>query len=136
MKIYELPPEVIELIKEFLPRHTLVFTNKTFYNLYHYTIRSYIPLYENFVRDTIRRDNDFVFEKVLGENFERWINNRQYRYKNMNFANYIYFIMHFCIENNSNRCREVLISYLSKCDLCKNLHKKNVVKYINGKIRY
>ena len=133
MKIYELPQEVIELIKEFIPRHKLVFVNRTFYNLYHNIIANYIPLYENFVRDMIRRDNDIVFEKILGENFDRWINNRQYRYKNMVFNNYIYFIMHFCIENNSDRCREILLSYLSKRDLCRNLHKKNVVKYIKWK---
>jgi len=44
--------------------------------------------------------------------------------------NYIYFIMIFCIENNSERFRKVLLHYLNKRDLCRNLHKKIVVKYI------
>ena len=90
-------------------------------------------MYENFVRDTIRRDNEFVFEMVVRENIDSWLKNKQYRYKNMVFNNYIYFIMHFCIENNSERCREVLLHYLIKRDLCRNLHKKNVVKYIKWK---
>ena len=134
MKLFaSLPDDVINVIKEFLPYHKLVFLNKSFYNLYHHTIRKTIPLYENYVRDMIRRDNDIVFEKILIENFDRWINNRQYRYKNMVFNNYIYFIMNFCIENNSDRCREILLFHFTKRDLCRNLHKKNVVKYIKWK---
>lgn len=131
--INNLPDDIIKLIKEFIPHQKLVFVNKTFYNLYHYTIRNSIPLYENYVRDVIRRDNDYVFDKIIGENFDRWINDRQYRYKNMIFNNYIYFIMNFCIENDSDRCREVLLFHLIKRDLCRNLHKKNVVKYIKWK---
>lgn len=128
-----LPDDIINLIKEFLPRQKLVFTNKTFYNLYHYTIRKSIPLYENYVRDIVRRDNEFVFEKVVEENINLWIKNKQYRYKNMVFNNYIYFIMNFCIDNDSERCRLILFDFLSKRDLCRNLHKKNVVKYIKWK---
>ena len=129
-KISDLPDDIIKLIKEFIPYNTLVFVNKTFYNLYHHTIRKSIPMYENYIRDTIRRDNEFVFEKIIEENFNFWIKKRQYSYKNMIFNNYIYFIMNFCIENNSDRCREIVLNFLSKRDLCRNLHKKNVVKYI------
>lgn len=50
----------------------------------------------------------------------------------MIFANYIYFIIHYCIENNSDKCRLIIKNYLSKGNLCINQHKKNVVKYING----
>ena len=128
-----LPYDIIRYIKDFIPVNKLVFVNKTFYNLYHHTIRKTIPLYENYVRDTIRRDNDFVFEKIVQENFDLWLNRKQYMFKNMIFSNYIYFIMYFCIENNSERCREVLLQFLSKRDLCRNLHKKNVVKYIKWK---
>jgi len=131
--ISDLPDDIINLIKEFLPRQKLVFTNKSFYNLYHYTIRKSIPLYENYVRDIVRRDNEFVFEKVVEENINLWIKNKQYRYKNMVFNNYIYFIMNFCIDNDSERCRLILFDFLSKRVLCRNLHKKNVVKYIKWK---
>ena len=128
--ISDLPDDIINLIKEFIPRQTLVFTSKTYYDLYHHTIKNTIPLYENFVRDIIRRDNHVVFEKVIGENIDLWMKNRQYRFKNMIFNNYIYFIVYYCIENNSERCREIIHEYLKKRDLCRNLHKKNVVKYI------
>lgn len=129
-QISDLPDDIIRLIKEFIPVNKLVFLNKTFYNLYHHTIRKSIPLYDNYVRDIIRRDNQFVFEMVLRENINSWLKNKQYIYKNMVFNNYVYFIMNFCIENNSERCRELLLEFLSKRDLSRNLHKKNVVKYI------
>ena len=129
-KISDLPDDIINLIKEFMPRKTLVFTNKYCYHLYHHTIKNSIPLYENYVRDMIRRDNQIVLEKIIEENFSLWIKNRKCVYKNMIFNNYIYFIVHYCIENNSERCREIVHEYLKKRDLCRNLHKKKVVKYI------
>ena len=131
--ISDLPCDIINLIKEYIPRWKLVFVNKNFYDLYHYTIKKRIPLYNNYVRDMIRRDNEFVFERIIKENIELWLKKKEYFYKNMVFNNYIYFIMNYCIENNSERCRDVLINYLSKRHLCRNLHKKNVVKYIKWK---
>ena len=131
--ISDLPCDIINLIKEYIPRWKLVFVNKNFYDLYHYTIKKRIPLYNNYVRDMIRRDNDFVFERIIKENIELWLKKKEYFYKNMVFNNYIYFIMNYCIENNSERCRDVLSNYLSKRHLCRNLHKKNVVKYIKWK---
>jgi hypothetical protein len=133
IQISELPSEVIRLIHEFIPNSKRVFVNKTFYHLYHSTIRKTIPLYENYIRDIIRRDNNFVFEKVVQENIDFWLRSREYTYKNIIFRNYLYFVIHFCIENNSERCRKLLLELLEKRDLCRNLHKKNVVKYIKWK---
>jgi len=130
MKLNDLPDVIINLIKEFIPKQYLVFANKTFYNLYHHTIRNNIPLFDNYVRDMIRRDNNIVFDKILGENIDLWLKNRQYRYKNMVFSNYIYFVLHFCTENNSEMCHKILIKEFKKRDLCRNLHKKNIIKYI------
>ena len=132
-QICDLPNDILNLIEEFIPRGKLVFVNKNFYYLYHYTLKKTIPLYDNYIRDMIRRDNEFVFERIINENIELWIKKKEYFYKNMIFNNYIYFIMNYCIENNSERCRDVLNNYLSKRDLCRNLHKKNVVKYIKWK---
>ena len=85
-QISDLPDDIIRYIKEFISVNKLVFVNKTFYNLYHHTIRKTIPLYENYTRDTIRRDNEFVFEIVIRENIDYWLKNKQYRYKNMVFT--------------------------------------------------
>ena len=129
-KISELPDEIINHIKEFMPNCKLVFVNRYFYNLYHYTIRNSISLYENYIRDMVRRDNDFVFKKIIEENMERWIKNKNYVYKNMVFKNYSFFINYFCMEHNSQNCRKILYDYLNKCQLSINLYKKNTIKYI------
>jgi hypothetical protein len=93
-------------------------------------ITIYIPVYESYIRDMIKRDNYYIFERLIRENADSWINNRQYRYQYKVFSNYIYFVLYFCIENNSDRCRNILMEELSKRDLCRNLHKKNIIKYI------
>lgn len=131
--IYKLPEEVILIIKKYIPADWVIFVNKKNYILYHHLLCNMVPLYESYVRDTIRRDSDFVFEKILGENFDKWVKPKHYIYKNMVFGNFVHFIMAYCIENNSQKCRELLISFLVKRDLRQNQFKNNIVKYIKWK---
>lgn len=129
-KIKDLPYDIIRTILEFIPGEKLIFVNHEYYDVYHCLLRNNINNYESYVRDMIRRDNFIVFEKIVGENIDSWIDCRNYRYKDMVFNNYIYFILYFCAENNSEECRETLIKELKIRDLCRNLHKKKVIKYI------
>jgi hypothetical protein len=132
-KINQLPYEVINLIKEYIPNKNIVFVNKKFYLLYHNLIKISIINYENYNRDMIRRDNEMVFNMILRENYNKWCEIKQYRYKNMIFINYIYFIIYYCIEYDSNNCSNVINIFFKEHGLGKNLHKKNVVKYIRWK---
>ena len=129
-KINQMPNELIEQIKEYIPKKILIVVNKTYYGLYHSLIKKYINKCESYTRDMIMRDNYIVFEKICRENFNDWLNNKQYRYKYMIFNNYIYLIMYFCIENNSDKCRNILLNIFKERKFGKNLHKKNVIKYI------
>ena len=129
-KISLLPDEIINEILEYIPKQKLIFVNSTHYKLYHCLLKNYILVYESYVRDMIRKDNFFVFKQIIRENINTWIKNRQYRYKDMVFSNYIYFVLYYCIENNSERCRIILLEELLKRNLCRNLHKKNIIKYI------
>jgi hypothetical protein len=128
-----LPPELIRYIKEYIPKKTFVFTNRENYNLYHSLIQPSIIEYESYIRAMIRQDNEFVFKKIIEENISKWYEIRQYKYKNMIFKNYLYFVMNFCIENESNNCRKTILEFLKEHGLGKNLHKKNIVKYIKWK---
>ena len=128
-----LPPELIRYIKEYIPKKTFVFTNRENYNLYHSLLKPSIKDYESYIRSMIRQDNEFVFKKIVEENFSKWYEIRQYKYKNMIFNNYLYFVMNFCIENESNNCRKTVLEFLKEHGLGKNLHKKNIVKYIKWK---
>jgi hypothetical protein len=130
IKIRHLPDCLINIIKDFIPKTVFVFTNRENYFLYHSLIKKNINNYENYIRDTIRRDNEFVFEKIIEENYKRWTVIKNYKYKNFNFKNYLYFVVYYCIENESNNCRKVVNNFCSQHGLCKNLYKKNVVQYI------
>jgi len=128
-----LPPELIRYIKEYIPKKEFVFTNRENYNLYHPLIKPSIKDYESYIRAMIRQDNEFIFKKIVEENYNKWYEFKQYKYKNMIFNNYLYFVMNFCIENESNNCRKIISDFLKEHGLGKNLHKKNLVKYIKWK---
>ncbi len=132
-KMNQLPVEIINIIKDFVPKIAFVFTNRENYRLYHSLLTPCITNYENYIRDTIRRDNEFVFNMIIRENYKKWYEIKKYRYKNMVFNNYMYFIIHYCIENDSNNCSNAIHVFLQEHGLGKNLHKKNVVKYIRWK---
>jgi hypothetical protein len=132
-KIHNLPIDIINLIKEYIPKKELAFTNKEHYLQYHSYIKSYIKDFDNYVKNTIRRDNDIVMYMIIRENYKLWYEHTNYIYKNMIFKNYIYFIIHYCIESDSTNCMATINKFLKEHELCKNLHKKNVVKYIRWK---
>lgn len=131
-----LPDELIEIIKNYLPIRTTIFLTKKNYILNHYLIRSFISKkkIENYIRDIIRRDNDFVFQWIIKENYKKWIDIKHYIYKNIIYKNYIYFIKDFCIENESHRCRTLINSFLIEQGLCQNQHKNNIYKNKRWKI--
>jgi hypothetical protein len=51
----------------------------------------------------------------------------------MIFKKYIYFALHYCIENESTKCKFEIEKILKELGLNKNQHKKNFVKYIKWK---
>jgi hypothetical protein len=131
--IQKLTPDIIELIKEYIPKIYFVFTNRENYILLHPHLKKNIKNYNNYIRDTIRRDNEFVFNLIIRENIYKWCNITQYAYKNMIFQNYLYFINYYCLENKSNNCRNNILIFLKEHGLDKNLHKKKIIKYIRWK---
>ena len=42
----------------------------------------------------------------------------------------LYFIKDYCIENDSEKCRIMINNFLEKLGLCKNQHKKNIIRNI------
>ena len=132
-KIYNLPDDIIIIIKDYIPKKYLIFISKENYISCHSLTKKMIKNYENYIRDMIRRDNDFVFQFIIEENYKKWYEIKQYKYKNMIFKNYLYFLINYCIENDCNNCRNVISNFFKIHGLGKNLHKKNVVKYIGWK---
>jgi len=130
--IKNLPLEIEMYIQDFIPMQVLCFLNKKYYVKYHKYVKDWVAkeLYENYLRDTVRRDNDFVFNFLVKENYKKWLKIRKYRYKNIIYGNYICFMESFCIENQSTNCRNSLKEFLNKTGLSKNQHKKNTITNI------
>ena len=100
--VNKLPTDIVNIIEEYVPKKEFVFTNKTNYQLYHHLIRPTIKTFETYIRDIIRRDNNFVFEMIVRENYLKWFEIKNYTYKNYAFKNYVYFLQislywYFCV---------------------------------------
>jgi hypothetical protein len=130
--IARLPEDLIPVIYDFIPLKTLIFLNKKMYLKNHKLVRKYIQRtqYENYIRAMVRRDNDFVFGLLIQENFERWLFFKKYTYKTTLFSNYIYFLLEYCIENESDKCKQIVNRYIVNSGLSQNQHKKNTIKSI------
>jgi hypothetical protein len=127
-----LPHELINVIYTYIPIKVLMFLNKKLYIKNHGLLRKHImkDQYENYIREMIRRDNDFVFSMLIHENFEKWLFFKKYAYKLTLFSNYIYFLLEYSIENESENCKQIINNYIIKSGLSKNQHKKNTSKNI------
>jgi len=134
-KVDVLPSELVILIKTYLPRTCLIFLNNYYYKKYHYLVKSMIGKnnFENYIRDIIRRDNDFVFSHILLDYYKSIGKIKNYVYKNMMYKNYYYFLTDYCIKNNSIKCRTELNEFLKEQGLCQNRHKKNSCIHIRWK---
>ena len=130
--ILRLPEDLVPVIYEFIPLKTLLFLNKKMYLKNHKLVRKFIQRsqYENYIRAMVRRDNDFVFGLLIQENFERWLFFKKYTYKTTLFSNYIYFLLEYCIENESDKCKQIVNRYIVNSGLSQNQHKKNTIKSI------
>lgn len=131
--ISKLPDELARQILEYIPKIYLALLNKFFYNKYSYYIVNSITNYDSFIRHIIQNDYSYIFEKHVFINNYYWLNKEKYYYNNKIYANYGYFIMVFCIENNADKCKNLLTLYWAKKGLCQNRHKKNICKHIRWK---
>lgn len=129
----KLPNELIDIIYSYMPSYKKVFLSKQSYIKYHYLIQPKIVCYDSFIRACIRSDNNFVFNIHVIENNKKWLNKKKYNYNNNIFANYGYFLMHYCIEQRAENCKKILIDYWNEHGLCQNRHKKIVSKHIRWK---
>jgi hypothetical protein len=133
--INKLPFFIVNEINKYISEEKLIFVNREKYITRHHLIRYKIPSikFENYIRTIVYRDFDFVFQQIVQENYLKWFEIKEYTYKNATYKNYVYFIKGFCIENNSEKCRIFLNDFLEKLGLCKNQHKKNIIKHIRWK---
>jgi len=135
MNVKTLPDELEDIVYSYIPKSITIFLTKQNYIKEHYLIRSFIMRknIENYIRSMVRQDNDFVFKQLLIENYNRWLNMKKYYYKECIFCNYLNFLQSYAIDNQSTKCRKLLIDLFEEEGLSKNRHKKNTIRYIRWK---
>jgi hypothetical protein len=132
-KTETLPDEIKNIIYAFIPLEIIILCEKKKYEENHHIVKKIINqknYYENYIRDMIRKDCDFIFSFLLEENYRKWFDMKKYAYKNTIYANYLHFLKDYCIENDASNCRNVLNEFLHEMGLSKNLHKKNTARNI------
>jgi hypothetical protein len=132
INVDKLPDELIDIIYSFIPKVVTTFLTKENYIRDHHLIRNFINKknIEQYVRCMIRQDNDFVFNQLIFENYQRWLNMKKYYYKETIYADYIHFLVSYAIDNDSIKCRKIIQDLFEELGLSKNQHKKNRFKYI------
>jgi hypothetical protein len=135
MNVKILPDELEDIVYSYIPKSITIFLTKENYIREHHLIRSFIVKknIENYIRSMVRQDNDFVFKQLLVENYNRWLNMKKYYYRECIFSNYLNFLVSYAIDNESTRCRKLLIDLFEEEGLSKNRHKKNTIRYIRWK---
>ena len=120
-----IPDDLLEFyIWPHLPILTKVWLNKELYLKYHSHIQKYIKMSANYIRDIIRNDYSFVFNRLMEENLDCWIiPNKHYVYNNITFKDYLNYIHYLISKHNSDKCKMILYSKLKNSGLEKKWHK-------------
>ena len=134
--IDKLPYELVDIIYSYIPKSVTMFLSKENYINDHHLLRKIINKrnIEQYIRTMVRQDNDFVFKHLLVENYNRWLNMKKYYYKECIYGNYLNFLESYAIDNESMKCRKLMMIFLEEQGLRKNQHKKNTIRYIRWKI--
>lgn len=121
-----LPNDIIDnYIFKYLKDLTKVWLNKTFFIKYHYLIKNHIKYYNNYIRDIIRLDYNFIFKKILDDELLKWISlNKSIKYDNLIFCNYINFINYLINKNNSGKIKNTMILKLQSINYKKIWQKE------------
>ena len=110
--INKLSYELIDIIYSYIPKIVTIFLTQTNYIKEHHLLRSIIIKrnIEEYIRTMVRQDNHFVLKILLVENYNRWLNIKKYYYKECIYGNYINFLESYAIDNNSLKCRKLIIN--------------------------
>lgn len=130
--IIKLPDELVDIIYSYVPTTVKTVLSKNNYLAEHKLIRQTINKndIENYIRTMIRQDNSFVFEQLLIENYDKWINIKEYYYKECIYMNYLMFLEFYIMDNESIKCKKILAELFEELGFNKNQHKKKSFKYI------
>ena len=142
-RIKNIPIEIEREIYSYISNDIMMCSSKHFYLKYHSSVVKKILKnkrieYDTYIRNIVRNDYYFIFENVVKENFNKWTNNytnnnpnknnifKKYIYKTNIYKNYTDFLLDFCTENESTKCRNLIaIRLKSKEEKIRKREKQN-----------
>jgi hypothetical protein len=133
--VRKLPVVIIDIISKYVPNVVYMWLNKEYYYKYHHLLSTYMnqKVREQYIRQIVRKDDYFVFNQLLIENYSWWLKMTKYLHKDAIYANYLMFLNFYCLDNDSFECKELITNLLKELGLSKNQHKKNIIRNIRWK---
>jgi hypothetical protein len=133
--IKKLPIVLINIISKYVPNIVYMWLNREYYYKYHNLLSKYMnpKVREQYIRQIVRKDDYFVFNQLLIENYSWWLKMTKYLYKDAIYTNYLMFLNFYCLDNDSFECKELITNLLKELGLSKNQHKKNIIRNIRWK---
>lgn len=124
-----LPDELIQVIwDKYINPLNKIWVNKENYIKYHNLIVPNIKNFNNYIRDLIRLDYDYVFNILLNEQFILWIHkNKIIKYQNILFKNYINYINFLINKYQSGKIKTIVINKLKENNIGKIWQENYVI---------
>ena len=118
LQINDLCEDILRNIYSFIPIKTLYVINKTsFLSNYPKIIEDYNiknAIFKKYINTIINNDCHFQMNILLKNKFEQWNNNGKWIYNYSTYPNYAIFIKESCIKKDSNKCKELILSFINK----------------------
>lgn len=117
MKLYKIfPPEILEIIWDFLPEKSKAFVTKSYYEKYHklYIYPLLKPRYDSYIRFVIRNKYLFLMEQNLTDHYQSWITLYNWRYRQETYTSYIHYLLTMSFEYNSQSIINLLRETIKK----------------------
>lgn len=128
------PIDVMKIIFEYINVKTLLWVSRKYYIRYHNILTSNMLRKnyneESYLRNIIKKDYYFVFERNIEERIYKWISIKNPIYNNAVYKNYVYFLISYCIDKNATRCKNILIEHMKQLGLYENIKNKKLYKKI------
>lgn len=123
-----LPDDIIILLwKNYISPISKVWVNKENYEKYHYLIFYSVKNYDNYIRDIIRLDYNYVAQFILNEQMQDWIKKKKnIKYQNLIFPRYINYINFLVNKYDSGKIKNEIIKNL-KQQKCEKIWKENYI---------
>ena len=128
-----LPDDIIDIIWNMLDDSVKSSLDKRYFFSYNFDNYSTMTLHNQYAynRVMIRNDDSFIFNNIISNYGKKWILNKKFVDRNNQIHNnYLYFLISLIHENNSSKCDKIMMKFLDKEGLNKNLYKKYRIKNI------